>query len=377
MRVLFVTSPGIGHLFPTISLAHALRAAGHEVLYALGGYATTAAEAGMPVFDTAPGVDFSQIFREFVRDSQQPPPGDEARPRWAARLFSRVSQATIDGSVEAGLAWQPDLVVHTPLQGAGPLVAAKLGVPALEHGFNFGTATEITKLIRDELSEFYDKHGAPADPPTTMRLTVAPPSMYHGDAEQAWAMRYVPYNGGGVLPDWLLTEPDRPRIAVSLGSVVPHMAGTGGLSSVLAAASETGAEVVLALGNADTAALGDLPDNVRLCQGWIPFNALLKTCTAAMHHGGAGTTLTTLDAGVPQIVLPQFADQHANADAVNARGAGRIAELATVSTEDIEQLLTDEGIRTAATEVQAEMATMPAPSEIVPRLVGLAESGRR
>jgi hypothetical protein len=141
--------------------------------------------------------------------------------------------------VKAGLAWQPDLVVHTPLQGAGRLVAAKLGVPALEHGFNFGTATQITKLMRGELSEFYDKHAAPADPPATMRLTVAPPSMFHGDdTEQAWAMRYVPYNGGGVLPDWLPTEPDRPRIAVSLGSVVPQMAGTDGLSSVLAAASE-------------------------------------------------------------------------------------------------------------------------------------------
>ena len=29
VRALFATSPGLGHVFPTISLAHALRAAGH------------------------------------------------------------------------------------------------------------------------------------------------------------------------------------------------------------------------------------------------------------------------------------------------------------------------------------------------------------
>jgi hypothetical protein len=34
MRVLFSVVPGPGHMFPTIALAWALRAAGHDVLYA-------------------------------------------------------------------------------------------------------------------------------------------------------------------------------------------------------------------------------------------------------------------------------------------------------------------------------------------------------
>ena len=37
MRALFVTSPGLSHILPTVPLAHALRAAGHQVLYATGG----------------------------------------------------------------------------------------------------------------------------------------------------------------------------------------------------------------------------------------------------------------------------------------------------------------------------------------------------
>jgi UDP:flavonoid glycosyltransferase YjiC (YdhE family) len=383
VRVLFTTSPGIGHVFPTIPIAHALRAAGHEVLYALGGNVAMAAGAGMPVADTAPDVDFVPIFREFGSIQQQSrnqqqigiQDDDNARLQRVARLFARVSEVTVDATVEVAGAWQPDLVVYSPLQGAGPLVAAKLGVPAVAHGLGFASVTALGDTLRDELSDSYDKHGV-RELPTTAALSVAPPSMLgSGGENDAWPMRYVPYNGGGVLPDWVLSQPDRPRIAVTLGTAVPHMSGVNGLAPLLAAAGAADVEVVLALGEVDAAGLSDIPDNVRLCQEWIPLGALLRTCVGAIHHGGAGTTLTTLDAGIPQLVVPHGADQHINAGAVRARGAGDTAELPTMTPKDFDRLLTDEAMRTAATEVRAEMTTMPAPSELVPRLVALAASG--
>ena len=81
------------------------------------------------------------------------------------------------------------------------------------------------------------------------------------------------------------------------------------------------AEFVLALGDADPSSLGELPDNVRAA-GWVPLSALLPTCAALVHHGGAGSTLTAIDAGVTQLVLPHGADQYMNADAW--RGAGSV-----------------------------------------------------
>src|SRR3954449_13101551 len=63
VRALFATSPGLGHVFPTISLAHALRAAGHEVLVATAG-GKEAANAGLHVVDTAPGVDIGAVFQQ-------------------------------------------------------------------------------------------------------------------------------------------------------------------------------------------------------------------------------------------------------------------------------------------------------------------------
>ena len=62
-----------------------------------------------------------------------------------------------------------------------------------------------------------------------------------------------------------------------------------------------------------------------------PLSSILPTCSAIVHHGGAGTALTALALGVFQLVIPQFADQPANATVVAARGVG-LALLPTSAT---------------------------------------------
>jgi UDP:flavonoid glycosyltransferase YjiC (YdhE family) len=390
MRVLFTTSPGVGHVFPTVRTAQAFQAAGHEVLYALGGHVAMAASAGMAVVDTAPGVDFSQIFRQFAGDRQQAllGAGDESDGRWVARLFARVSEVTVDATVAVVAQWKPDVVVHTPLQGAGRLIASQCGVPAVEHGIGLGLPSAFAELLRAEMRESYEKHGVGQEPPASAHLDVAPASMTRtmndqpgdptsGERVLRRSLRYVPYNGGGVLPDWLLQTPSRPRIALTLGTVLPAMGGLDRLSALLAAAAGVDAEFVLALGEVDTANLPAPPDNVRVCREWIPLGWLLRTCVGAVHHGGAGTTLTTLDAGIPQLLLPHGADQHINAEAVRARGAGHVVAPESINPGDLERLLTDTAARAVAAEVRSEMAAMPAPAAVVPRVVEFVEGRAR
>jgi UDP:flavonoid glycosyltransferase YjiC (YdhE family) len=79
-----------------------------------------------------------------------------------------------------------------------------------------------------------------------------------------------------------------------------------------------------------------------------------------------------LDAGVPQLVLPAGADQFINAEAVHKRGVGIAAEQGDVDATLVSSLLTDEKFRSASAEVKAEMAAMPTPVDVVPRLVELA-----
>ena len=374
VRALFATSPGLGHVFPTISLAHALRAAGHEVLVATAG-GKEAANAGLHVVDTAPGVDIGAVFEQAA--SEQPEEFDystdvdtEKGLEFVGAIFAKLSGVSVDLTVSAAESWRPDVVVYSSMEGTGPLVAAKLGVPAVSHGFGFADEASMTEAIFKKMVEERERHGVQGFPEVRESIDVAPPSMVDRPV-RGWPMRYVPYNGGGVLPEWVLERPARPRVAVTLGTVLTQVGALTSLTKLVDVARHLDAEFVLALGDADPSPLGELPDNVRAA-GWVPLSALLPTCAALVHHGGAGSTLTAIDAGVTQLVLPHGADQYMNADAVARRGLGLRSEPDQVDAELIDRLLTDPGLGRVASEVADEIATLPRPADLVPKIAGLA-----
>lgn len=57
MRVMFIATPGVGHVFPMVPLAWAFRAAGHDVLMATGQLGMAAINAGLDVADITPRFD--------------------------------------------------------------------------------------------------------------------------------------------------------------------------------------------------------------------------------------------------------------------------------------------------------------------------------
>ncbi|KAA2261320.1 DUF1205 domain-containing protein [Solihabitans fulvus] len=370
MRVLFVSTPGIGHVFPLVPLAWALRVAGHEVLVATTGSALAVADAGLPVANLADGFDFRAVREQARRD--HPELIERLRNTQmtdlsqALFIFSRISKMMADGVVKIADDFRPDLVVHSPMNGAALLVAGRLGVPAVEHGFGFARTAHLHDAMYDSLVEEFAAHGAAGLPEQRISLDVAPPSMLT-EPSTGWPTQYVPYNGGGVLADWLRERPARPRIAVTLGTVAVETNGLGPVERIVTLAPKIDAEFVLALGNADLSGLGELPPNVRAV-GWAPLGALLETCSGVVHHGGAGTTLTALAAEVPQVVLPSGADRFINAGAVRDRGAGLVATAEDLDVPLLETLLRDDGLRAAGAEVRAEIAAMPSPSSVVPRL---------
>ncbi|MEV6396010.1 nucleotide disphospho-sugar-binding domain-containing protein [Streptomyces sp. NPDC051907] len=379
MRVLFAGPPFFGLLYPMVPLAHALRAAGHEVLVGTCGAAVEhAARAGLPVVDCAPGIDPDALYAQMEKDrrGRKPPAPGEGEEPPRGRGFSFFSDEMADHMVKVAETWRPDLVVHTPLGVVGQLVAAKLGVPSVLHAVGFGHTGAHVRMINNTLAEAYARHGLDGPEPVAAWLDVAPPSMSSTDEPNRWFLRYVPYNGGAALPDWLYEKTDRPRIAVTLGTVRPVVDGVSPVQWVVDAAREIDAEFVLALGGADLSSLGPLPDNVRPVS-WIPLGALLAACDAVVHHGGAGTTLTALDSGLPQIVLGEGADRPANAAAVRARGCGLVPDgPASLTPKLVEQLLSDETLRVNARAAAAEMAAMPSPADVVVRLVELARARR-
>jgi UDP:flavonoid glycosyltransferase YjiC (YdhE family) len=273
--------------------------------------------------------------------------------------------------------WRPDVVVDSPLQATGPLVAGLHGVPLVRQSFGLSAAGRTAAQVLDAARPAVERHGAtPAGPAAV--LDTCPPSMATRPTPSGWTVRYVPYNGGGGLPDWLLEPALRPRVCVTLGSVVPVVDADDALAAVVEGVGGLDAEVILALGDIDAAALGPLPSNVRLT-GWVPLSALVPTCAAIVHHGGSGTTMNALVAGVPQLALPRIADQFANARAVARRGCGIEGDAGAATAAEVREavgrLLEDAALRRAADDVRCEIAGLPAPPAAVARMEELA--GRR
>lgn len=85
---------------------------------------------------------------------------------------------------------------------------------------------------------------------------------------------------------------------------------------------------------------------------------------------------------VPQLVIPTWADQWENADAIVRSGSGILLEEHERDTgtilEAVQRLMHDESLRAAARRVATEISEMPSPSDHVTALERLAlDRGRR
>ncbi|MFF3598085.1 nucleotide disphospho-sugar-binding domain-containing protein [Kitasatospora indigofera] len=375
MRILFTGPAAPTHVFPMVPTAQALRAAGHEVLFAGPTPVDQLRQAGFPVVEIGDGRP--------LRDSFDSVSGAEtryARPDLtqdqildlAAAAFAHASRSTVDGLLAAADAWDADLLVHDSCLASAQLVAAKLKIPAALHNFGFSSGLDMAGRLAGHFTDLYETHGV-AGPAETTPLNIVPASL--GGDPGGLRMRYLPYNGGGVVPADLLGRSARPRVAVTLGTVVAEVDGVDAIARLVAAAAEVDADFLLAVGGADLTHLGTLPANVRALP-WVPLAELLRVCDAVVHHGGSGSSLTGLQAGIPQLLLPQGADNFIVADTLVSTGAGLRSTSDDVDTTLLARLVTDPELRAAAVRLRAENEALPTPAASVPAIEALA-GGRR
>ena len=179
-------------------------------------------------------------------------------------------------------------------------------------------------------------------------------------------------------PSGTADRSSRPLIYLTLGTAF----GTAELlSTAIEGLATLDARVVVAAGRVRVDELGDLPDNV-VVHTWVSQADLLPHVDVVVHHGGSGTTLGALAVGAPQLILPQGADQFANADALCTAGAAlrlRPDELNADAVADyIRQLLPHHGHsghRDAARAIAEEIARMPSPAEVARQLPEYAKRG--
>ncbi|MFD9888849.1 nucleotide disphospho-sugar-binding domain-containing protein [Amycolatopsis sp. NPDC059027] len=398
MKIMFCAAPGYGLMLPLVPLVWAARAAGHEILLATTSEMTEAgARAGLPAVDVFPDRDVWAELMARVGPGSTPPAEEDLSEEEklvaaTGNPFGVFTLTMTEGTVAAARAFGAELIVTTSDHAAGALAATALGLPVLEVGNRVSWSMRDEEWRRehstfatdDPLSQHLaEKLGFEAGPAKVLaRIDPRAPSMGGMTGDEAdprdgapwWPMRYVPFNGGAVAPPWVFEHTERPRVCVTLGTVVPFLSGTSNLTVVVEALGELDVEVVLAAGSADLSSLGTLPANVRPA-GFVPLSMFLPTCSLIVHHGGSGTTAAPLYYGVPQLVLPSFADNFLSADRVAERGVGLRCDAATTDVATmrglVERLLTEPAFAQAAAEVRDEMANQPSPAAVLQKAVAL------
>jgi MGT family glycosyltransferase len=174
---------------------------------------------------------------------------------------------------------------------------------------------------------------------------------------------------GAPAPSWLDGLGSRPVVYVTMGTVWNRDLDL--FARVIDALRDEPVALVITVGQQnDPAALGPQPDTV-VIRRYIPQAELLPHCAVVVTHGGAGTVLGALAHGLPLLIVPQGADQYANADAIVAAGAGhrlgRDDTTVPAIRDAVRSLLDDPHYRRAAEHVQAEIRSMPTARQTISR----------
>ncbi|WP_328612852.1 glycosyltransferase [Amycolatopsis sp. NBC_00355] len=314
MRVLFAGLASAGHTYPLIPLATAVRDAGHEVHFAAGEHVHAA------------------LLRNGLRPFR---PADSFYEIYAEDLEPELARV------------RPDLVVHGWGVPEAAVAARRAGIPALWHGFG--------RMLPGGIG--FERPGG------GVHLDICPPSLQDEDflaTAGRIALRPVPYAEPGGFE-----QPSRPLVYLTLGTAfgTPEV-----LTTAIRGLSALDAHIVVATGRVRPEELGAVPANVTV-RAWVPQADVVAHADAVVHHGGSGTTLGALAEGVPQLLLPQGADQFANAEALCAAGAALRLLPGELSADAVtEQVRKLPAHRDAARAIAAEIAAMPSPDEVAREL---------
>jgi UDP:flavonoid glycosyltransferase YjiC (YdhE family) len=371
MRALFLASPLVGHVLPLVPLARAFGDAGHDVVFATAAEGVAAVRrTGLPVHDIAPGVNVQRVFAGSLL--RHPVPilrmvAGDTGTAGVGTLFAAMTARLAPGALALADDWRPDLVLHEGLAPAGGLAAARRGVPSVMVDaliYDGGRLYSAVTSHLDGLARRLDVETIPYPADTV----VAIPSSLVGE-RPGRPMRYVPATGDGDLPDGLGIPGDLPVVLVSR-STADDPRPDRMMSSVVEAARGADVHVVLVRPDRAVSRL-TLPQNV-VTTDWLPFGAVMPHVAGVVTHGGSGTVMTALAAGVPQLVVPGAGDRTLHARLVAARGAGLAVPAKEITRHHLERLVGDPQLKQAAREVADEIAAMPAPAEVVSDLVALA-----
>ncbi|MQY08713.1 glycosyltransferase [Actinomadura macrotermitis] len=395
MRVLLTSWGSRGDIEPLAGLAVALQDLGAEAVVCAppeDDFTALLDRAGVPM------VPFGPTVRSIVAKDR--PPTMQDAFRLAADLVA-ARFATLPEAAEGC-----DALLATGLMPAGARdVADELGIPymlATFHTFGLPSRhfppgkrpgkpssaeeTDLKVLWEEDAQRVNALYGEPLN---THRAALGLPPVddvrghVHGDrALLAADPLLCPWKdkvdleliqtGAWILPDTRPLPDDleafldagEPPVYVGFGSIAAYLSPDVAATAVQAIRAH-GRRVLLARGWAGLDAIDDRDDC--FVTGEVNQQALFGRVAAALHHGGAGTTTTAARAGVPQVVVPQIADQPFCAARVADLGIGAAHDGPVPTLESLSAALgtalapeTAARAETVAGRIRADGATVAA-----------------
>ena len=420
MRILVALNPEKTFFNYLAPLAWALRTAGHEVRVASQPrLADTITQGGLTAVPVGRDRDPWRVTartpekRGELRAGIAPPYDafdEPERATWdylstgmtaAVAGWHRLTNfPMITDLVEFARRWQPDLVIWEPLCYAGSIAAKACGAAhaRLLWGIDvFGVTRdhflrrkaqqpreEQVDPLADWLAGYARKYDFDfSEDMITGNFTIdqLPDSLRAEAGLEYVLMQYIPYGGAAVVPGWLQEPPKRPRVALTMGmSATERFDGYNvPFPEIIQSLSTLDIELVATVAESEQHKITNVPDNVRIVS-YVPWHALVPTCSAVIHHAGAATLATTARHPVPQLSLHYHFDQPFLAHRLTEQGAG--LEIHTTEatgeniTDAVRRLLTEPSFGHRAAALRDEMLALPTPNEIVGRLEELTTKHR-
>jgi len=366
-----------------VPLTRALAARGHDVRWALP--EQVASVVGEQSFDVIPiagrdPITPEEVMRRFPELADLEP--RERPDAMFGKLFGAMATPPmLEGLESVALHWRPQLVVADAADFAGHIVAARLAVPSVTKGFGPLLPEARVRMAAEEVAPLWRSRGLEPRPYggayDYLYLDIYPPEMQvEAGAHVPRRQLMRPTTEDGAVHGTTLPLPrvrlDLPLVYVTMGTVFNDPEP---LIRALEGVRALDVRVLVTVGpGVDPGVLGEQPDHV-VVASYVPQTALLPHCDIVVSHGGSGTILGGLALGIPQVGLPQGADQFLNAEAVAASGAGLSIAPHAASGEAVRDavaaLLRDRKYRDAAQRVAASIAAMPPPTDIAEQLEAL------
>lgn len=387
MRVLVSSPGGIGHATPLVPLARALSALGAEVRIACPSPAAERlADVGLPVARIGLSADTAHELCLSRHPEIRSMPGHEMPGYVFPRLFGSITaEAQFPELLELGRSWRPSVLVHDAADLAAPVVAAALQIPNVCHGFGTVVPADTVAAAAERTEPLWRTVGLAPRPYggcfDHLYVDPFPPSLQPHVPEHLGrvigeAPQPAPAAPGESLPDAVAESlaAGTPLVHVTFGTVYNR---TPDFDAAVTAASRLEAVVLVTVGPAgDPTAVRRHGPHVHV-ERFVAQSLVMPHAAVLASHAGSGTVLAALAHAVPQLCLPQAADQFRNAAAVAASGAG--AAVADGSDPDeleavLRRLMADPAVHGSAGAIAAEIHSMPSADDVARAVLVLASA---